>query len=77
MLGPQGPVGPACQKFSEAPSAWMRSRGTPISTHSSTASSSPGTPSMPSKTVIQMRSGSRPKTSVESSQPKRMASALK
>ena len=55
----------------------MRSRGTPISTQRSSASSSPGTPSMPSKTVIQIFSGSSPKTSVETSQPKRIASSLK
>ena len=77
MLGPHGPVGPTFQKFSDSPSAWIRSRGTPTSTQRSTASSSAGTPSIPSNTVIQMRSGSSPSTSVENSHPNRIASSLK
>jgi hypothetical protein len=49
----------------------------PISTQRSTASTSAGTSSLPSKTVIQICSGSSPSTSVESSKPKRIASSLK
>ncbi len=77
MFGPHGPVGPAFQKFSDSPRRWIRSRGMPTSTQRSMASSSAGTPSMPSKTVIQISSGSRPRTSVESSWPKAIASCLK
>ena len=45
----------------------MRSRGMPASTQYSIASSSAGTPGIPSNTVIQICSGSKPKTSVDSS----------
>ena len=36
--GPQGPVGPACQKFSDRGHSTIRSRGTPISSQASIAS---------------------------------------
>ena len=60
--GPQGPVGPACQKFSLRGQATIRSRGTPIATQASIASSSGPRPSSssPSKTVTQIRSRSKP-----------------
>ena len=63
--GPHGPVGPACQKFSERGSSTIRSRGTPIASHASIASSSGPRPSSssPSKTVAQIFSGSNPKPS--------------
>ena len=62
--------GPACQKFSERGSRTIRSAGTPTERQHSIASSSGPTPSSssPSKTLIQIRSGSRPKPWVESSQ---------
>ena len=77
--GPQGPVGPACQKFSDAVSRTIRSSGTPISFQSSIASSSGPSPSSssPPNTVAQIRSGSNPKPSIESSQPNSIASRLK
>jgi hypothetical protein len=60
----------------------MRSGGTPAAFQSSSASVSAGTPSAPSKTVIQSFEGSRPRFPeatgpVTNSQAKRMASALK
>ncbi len=77
--GPQGPVGPACQKFSEAGSRTIRCSGTPISRQISSASSSAPIPSSsePSNTVTQIRSGSKPKPASDSSQPNRIDSALK
>ncbi len=69
--GPQGPVAPACQKLSEAGRRTIRSSGTPIERQISIDSSSGPRPrvSSPSNTVTQIRSGSNPKPSVESSQP--------
>ena len=69
LHGPHGPLSPACQKFSERGHRTMRSRGTPTDSHASIASSSGPRPSSssPSKTVIQMSSGSKPKPSCESS----------
>ena len=69
--GPQGPVAPACQKFSERGSRTIRSSGTPICRQISIASVSGPSPSRssPSKTVTQIRSGSKPKPCSESSQP--------
>ncbi len=56
----------------------MRSRGTPGLAQSSKASSSPGMPSSPLKTVTdQALDGSRPSTWVTNSQPQAMASSLK
>ena len=77
--GPQGPVGPACQKFSERGSSTIRSRGTPIFSHASIASSSGPMPSAssPSKTVAQISSGSNPKPWVESSHANSAAPCLK
>ena len=77
--GPQGPVGPACQKFSERGSCTIRSSGTPTWRQISIASSSGPRPSSssPSKTVTQIRSGSKPKPSIESSQPQGIDSSLK
>jgi len=77
--GPQGPVGPACQKFSERGRRTIRSSGTPTAFQISIASSSGPRPSSssPPKTETQIRSGSKPKPSTESSQPKRIASSLK
>ena len=63
--GPHGPVGPACQKFSERGHSTIRSRGTPTACHASIASSSGPRPSSssPSKTVTQTSSASKPKPS--------------
>ena len=61
--GPHGPVGPACQKFSERGHSTIRSRGTPTSSHASIASSSGPSPSSssPANTVIQMSFSGKPK----------------
>ena len=69
--GPQGPVSPPCQKFSERGSGTIRSSGTPMSRQISTDSVSSPRPSSssPSKTVTQIRSGSKPKPSSDSSHP--------
>ena len=77
--GPHGPVGPACQKFSDRGSRTIRSSGTPIPRQISIASSSGPSPSSssPSKTVTQIRSGSKPKPSIESSQPQEIDCSLK
>ena len=77
--GPQGPVAPACQKFSERGSRTIRSSGTPVCFQSSIASSSGPRPSSssPPNTVAQISSGSKPKPSIESSQPNSIASRLK
>ncbi len=74
-----GPVGPACQKFSERGHRTIRSRGTPISSQMSIASWSGPRPSSssPSNTVTQMSSGLNPKPSSDSSQANRAASSLK
>ncbi len=70
-LGPHGPTSPISQKLS-APSRWIRSVGKPTaSAQISWASSSLVW------MVTQMRSPSRPRTSVSSSQDHGMASALK
>ena len=77
--GPLGPVGPACQKFSERGQAMIRSRGTPTASHASIASSSAPMPSSasPANTVIQMSSGDRPKPCWDSSQAYSTAPCLK
>src|SRR5918999_5379696 len=69
--GPQGPDGPACQKFSERGSGTIRSSGTPTERQISIASVSGPSPSSssPSNTVTQISSGSNPKPSVDSSHP--------
>ncbi len=77
--GPHGPVGPACQKFSERGHSTIRSGETPSALHSSIASSSSPRPrpSSPSNTVTQMSSAAKPNTSRESSHANAIASALK
>ncbi len=77
--GPHGPVGPACQKFSERGSWTMRSSGTPTLRQISIASVSGPRPSSssPWKTVTQICSGSKPNPSVESSQPQGIDCSLK
>ncbi len=77
--GPHRPVGPACQKFSSRLQRTIRSRGIPISSQASIASWSGPRPSSssPSKTVIQILSGSMPKPSVESFQANSAAPCLK
>ena len=76
--GPQGPDGPACQKFSERGSCTIRSSGTPGARHSSIDSESGPSPSSssPAKTVTQT-AGSKPNPSIESSHPNAIASSLK
>src|SRR5256885_14950973 len=77
--GPQGPVGPACQKFSERGQSTMRSRGTPTDSQGAIASSSGPRPSSssPSNTVIQMSFASSPSTSSENSHAYSTAPCLK
>ncbi len=77
--GPHGPVGPACQKFSERGSSTIRSRGTPTDSQASIASSSGPRPSAssPSKTVTQIFSGSNPKPLSEKSHAISTAPCLK
>ena len=77
--GPQGPVSPACQKFSIRGSWTMRSSGTPRAFQISIDSSSGPSPSSssPPKTVTQIRAGSRPSDSTESSSPQAIDSSLK
>ncbi len=77
--GPLGPVGPASQKFSDVAHGTIRSRGTPIDSHASIASSSGPSPSAssPSNTVTQMSSGSKPKPSSDSSHANSTAPCLK
>ena len=79
LHGPHGPLSPPCQKFSERGHRTIRSRGTPTDSHASIASSSGPMPSSssPSKTVIQMSSGLKPKPSCDSSQAISTASCLK
>ena len=79
LHGPQGPVSPACQKFSLRLQRTIRSRGMPIDSQASIASWSGPRPSSssPSKTVIQILSGSSPKPSVESCQASSAAPCLK
>ena len=79
MQGPQGPVGPACQKFSERGNGTMRSSGTPTVRQISIDSSSGPRPSSssPWNTVTQTLSGSNPNPSVVSSQPHAIDSCLK
>ena len=77
--GPQGPVSPACQKFSTRSSRTIRSSGTPVCFQSSIASSSGPRPSSssPPNTVAQIRSGSNPKPFSDRSHPNSIASRLK
>ena len=77
--GPQGPVGPACQKFSDARQAHDPLLGdADLAPDLDRLVSGPRpSSSSPSNTVTQIRSGSKPKPSIESSQPKRIDSALK
>ena len=77
--GPHGPVGPACQKFSERGQSTMRSRGTPTASHASIASSSGPRPSSrsPSNTVIQMSPALKPKPSSDSCHACSTAPSLK
>ncbi len=63
LHGPHGPVSPICQKLSLSPRRWMRSIGTPTTSCQIFSASS-----SLSWTVIQMRSPSKPHTSVTSSQ---------
>ena len=77
--GPQGPVGPACQKFSERGSGTIRSSGTPMRAPDLDRLRRRGrgrAPRRRSKTVTQIRSGSKPKPSSESSQPQAIDSLL-
>ena len=72
LHGPHGPVSPICQKLSLSPIRWMRAIGTPTrSCQICSASSSL------SWTVIQIRSPSKPSTSVVYSQAHGMAFSLK
>ncbi len=77
--GPQGPVSPACQKFSERGSWTIRSSGTPRAFQISIASASGPRSSSesPPNTVTQICSGSIPKPSTESSRPQAIDSSLK
>ena len=61
--GPQGPGGGSSHQFSERGHSTIRSRGTPISSHASIASSSGPSPSSssPANTVIQILSAGNPK----------------
>jgi hypothetical protein len=70
--GPHGPVSPICQKLSASPRRWMRSIGTPTTSCQICSASSSEV-----CTVIQMRSPSKPRSSVVYSQAQGMASSLK
>ncbi len=79
LHGPHGPVGPACQKFSELGHGTIRSRGTPTPCHSSIASSSGPSPSCVVAFVDRDPDfcGSKPKTSSAAVHANSIAPALK
>ncbi len=72
-------MSPACQKFSDRGSSTIRSAGIPLAFQISIASVSGPSPSSssPPNTLTQIRSGSRPKTSTESSRPQAIDCSLK
>ena len=76
--GPQGPVGPACQKFSERGSCTIRSRDSDLAPDLDRLLVGPEPQLLVAREDgTQIRSGSKPKPSVESSQPQGIDCSLK